>query len=351
MNTYDCVEDYLVNQLFSSENCEPSRTCRCSAILLSAKNLRTGLCPDCTIIEAKQRRIDKARRTVERNAEKKRLQREARDAERAEIAKKHGEWAARSEYYLKKQLTAKRKRLLKLLNLRAYALRIEESRKRKADKAAEIEFRRAEKESWYKSNPPRTCKICDVTKNLYDFPKKHGGRHGGFICKKCSRTAEKERERKRNPPKPRIVHTEEQRKAANRERARMYRQSQAGRDKKRREKEQNRRDPVKRINRAFSEAVRKHLRKFKAGKPVGGWKASVGYSLDELKRHLECLFRPGMSWENYGEWHVDHIIPKAAFTFSSTDDPSFKECWSLDNLQPLWAEENAIKRDIHPGNI
>jgi len=69
----------------------------------------------------------------------------------------------------------------------------------------------------------------------------------------------------------------------------------------------------------------------------------VGYSLDELKLHLESQFTEGMSWENYGKWHIDHIIPLSSFDIQNYDDKSFKKCWSLENLQPLWAEDNLKK--------
>lgn len=58
---------------------------------------------------------------------------------------------------------------------------------------------------------------------------------------------------------------------------------------------------------------------------------------------LEAKFKPGMSWENHGAWHVDHKRPIASYNFSSVDDHEFKECWSLENLQPLWAKENLSK--------
>ena len=67
------------------------------------------------------------------------------------------------------------------------------------------------------------------------------------------------------------------------------------------------------------------------------------YTLEELITHLENNFTEGMTWENYGEWHVDHIKPMASFTFDSVDDESFNECWSLSNLQPLWAKDNLSK--------
>ena len=56
-----------------------------------------------------------------------------------------------------------------------------------------------------------------------------------------------------------------------------------------------------------------------------------------------------MSWDNYGEWHIGHIIPKVFFKYKSTDDIEFKYCWSLDNLQPLWAKDNLRKKTYIPG--
>lgn len=69
----------------------------------------------------------------------------------------------------------------------------------------------------------------------------------------------------------------------------------------------------------------------------------LGYSIEELMTHLESLFTEGMTWDNYGEWHVDHKIPMNSFQFNSTEDVGFKECWRLSNLQPLWALDNLSK--------
>lgn len=69
----------------------------------------------------------------------------------------------------------------------------------------------------------------------------------------------------------------------------------------------------------------------------------LDYTLEELMSHLESLFTDGMTWDNYGEWHVDHIIPMCSFEFKSVECEGFKECWSLDNLQPLWGVDNLEK--------
>jgi hypothetical protein len=69
----------------------------------------------------------------------------------------------------------------------------------------------------------------------------------------------------------------------------------------------------------------------------------VGYTLNELKLHLQNQFKDGMSWDNMGEWHIDHIFPISAFNFTKPEDPEFRQCWALDNLRPLWATDNLRK--------
>lgn len=77
------------------------------------------------------------------------------------------------------------------------------------------------------------------------------------------------------------------------------------------------------------------------------WESLVGYTRQQLMHHLELKFKDGMSWENYGKWHVDHIMPKSGFQFDSAEDPEFHKCWALSNLQPLWAKDNIAKGGIN----
>lgn len=70
----------------------------------------------------------------------------------------------------------------------------------------------------------------------------------------------------------------------------------------------------------------------------------LGYSIRELKGHLESQFDEHMSWDNYGSyWHIDHIIPVSSFSYTNYQDEDFKRCWDLSNLQPLEAIENIKK--------
>ena len=99
-------------------------------------------------------------------------------------------------------------------------------------------------------------------------------------------------------------------------------------------------NPVYRINNATHVGLSKSIKNTKAGRK---WQALVGYTLAELIDHLVLQFTEGMSLENYGKWHIDHKIPCSFFVFDSPEDVEFRMCWRLENLQPLWAEDNMRK--------
>jgi len=65
----------------------------------------------------------------------------------------------------------------------------------------------------------------------------------------------------------------------------------------------------------------------------------LDYTPLQLKENIESKFLDGMCWENYGEWHIDHIRPISSF--DKNTKPSVVN--SLDNLQPLWAKDNLSK--------
>lgn len=83
----------------------------------------------------------------------------------------------------------------------------------------------------------------------------------------------------------------------------------------------------------------------KTGKGGKTTESIVGYSIHELREHLERQFTDGMTWENMGEWHIDHIVPLASFIITGMDDPELRRAWSLPNLRPLWAADNIAKSD------
>ena len=67
----------------------------------------------------------------------------------------------------------------------------------------------------------------------------------------------------------------------------------------------------------------------------------LGCPIKFLKKYLGKRFEKGMTWQNQGLWHVDHIIPCKNFNLSKKSEQ--KKCFHYTNLQPLWAKENYIK--------
>lgn len=67
----------------------------------------------------------------------------------------------------------------------------------------------------------------------------------------------------------------------------------------------------------------------------------LGCSVEEFKAHIERQFLPGMSWDNYGEWHIDHRKPCASFYLTRPQDQLL--CFNFANQQPLWKRDNLRK--------
>jgi hypothetical protein len=69
----------------------------------------------------------------------------------------------------------------------------------------------------------------------------------------------------------------------------------------------------------------------------------IGCDTITLRKHIENQFKEGMTWENHGKWHIDHIIPCSKFDL--IDPINQKICFNYRNLQPLWARDNIIKNN------
>jgi len=75
----------------------------------------------------------------------------------------------------------------------------------------------------------------------------------------------------------------------------------------------------------------------------------LGCTLGELTTYLETKFEEGMTWENQGEWHIDHIKPCASFNLDNEEE--IAQCFHFSNLQPLWGEDNLIKHDFYDDDM
>lgn len=97
-------------------------------------------------------------------------------------------------------------------------------------------------------------------------------------------------------------------------------------------------DPLFRFQKNIRRRV---LAAFKNSYKLDTTKNLIGCSWEELRNYLEKQFKEGMTWENYGQWHIDHIIPLSSFNL--LDEKEVKKAIHYSNLQPLWAIDNLKK--------
>lgn len=90
----------------------------------------------------------------------------------------------------------------------------------------------------------------------------------------------------------------------------------------------------KRLRSRFNQA-------FKRNSKVGSAVKDLGCSIEDFKNYLESKFQEGMTWDNYGQWHIDHVKPLSSFNLMDIEEV-IKAC-HYTNLQPLWAKDNLSK--------
>ena len=114
--------------------------------------------------------------------------------------------------------------------------------------------------------------------------------------------------------------------------------------KTKRDYERNRkaRDPLYKLISNFRTAIYQVLKENSVEKNKSYFDI-LQYTPEELINHLEKQFKDDMTWDNYGIWHVDHKLPITSFDIQEMGDEEFMRCWCLDNLQPMWGEENIRK--------
>lgn len=217
----------------------------------------------------------------------------------------------------------------------------------------------------------KKCSHCKKTKDLFLFSKSKNGKFGhDHMCKECrnermkkwrienhdkaiamNRANDKTEKRKaqqslnakkryqnnpisREKTKKAVKKWQQLNSQKKKESERKYRQNN------REKRKAIRKTPNYRINDSISSSIRYSIKQNKNGIK---WEKLVGYSLQNLKKHLQKLFTNEMSFENYGEWHIDHILPLSKFNFEKPEDEDFKKAWALKNLQPLWKKDNLQK--------
>ena len=187
----------------------------------------------------------------------------------------------------------------------------------------------------------KKCTKCNLKKELFEFYKRKSSKDGLLShCKSCEKKYKKTRKNKIKETnriyyiknKDEIIVKNKKWANSNKDKLKIY----------------------------FKERLRIKLKKeplfkFKNNLRNRNWYAfkNKGYSKNSktqemlgvdwhiAKQHIEKQFTKGMNWDNYGEWHIDHIIPLS----SANTKKELKNLCHYTNLQPLWAKENIIKKD------
>lgn len=179
-----------------------------------------------------------------------------------------------------------------------------------------------------KDRTTRVCRACGECKPLELFYNDKKGSQGKSTrCVPCTRAASAEWY---SSNQVRASSASLKWRENNRDKVRQYTSDHWYRNKMR---------PEFRLRYSMRTAVARSLR---SGRTTGAYRY-LGYSLDSLREHLEKQFTSGMSWENYGEWHIDHIVPLSSFSIKTINDADFAAAWALSNLRPMWASDNVKK--------
>ena len=104
------------------------------------------------------------------------------------------------------------------------------------------------------------------------------------------------------------------------------------------EKEKRKNDPNFKIASNLRRRINNSLKQISKSKKTFDL---LGCNIEQLWSHLEKSFKPGMTKQNYGDWHIDHIKPCASFDLTKLEEQS--KCFHYTNLQALWAHENLSK--------
>jgi hypothetical protein len=158
----------------------------------------------------------------------------------------------------------------------------------------------------------KVCNTCNTSKPLTDFRNRNQ-------CKSCENKLRYKRNKERK-----LIDSE-------------YNKMCKEYDVKRKRKKEKENELT-----GFIQKIRQSVRK--SFKRSGYTKKSKTYNIlgndwSTVKKYFELLFQPGMSWNNYGEWEIDHIIPLSK---AENEYDVIKLC-HYTNLQPLWKLDNRLK--------
>lgn len=222
----------------------------------------------------------------------------------------------------------------------------------------------------------KTCKKCEETKDYSDFFKDKSKKDGFDIyCKECNKIrksqyylknkeliSEKNSKWKENNRdkliedskvyyqlnKEKITKTKKEYRLKNKDILRIKNKEYwdtKGREIRRlRDKERMKKDPLFKLRKTIKCLIYNSIKNGGFSKKSKSSEI-LGISYQDFILYIEDQFLEGMTWENHGEWHLDHIIP---ISWAKTEEEIYK-LNHYTNFQPLWMEDNLIKGNKYEG--
>lgn len=207
-------------------------------------------------------------------------------------------------------------------------------------------------------------RVCDICGREFD-PPSHRERRCSAACRKAGRAkkyarwyyknhsenVQRQRERREELPDEK----REERRAKSRDRTAAHRAKKTADERKavvQYQTEYNRqraaRDPAFKAMNAVRVRLNQAIRRRGVRRPKHRTEEFLGCSWQDFLDHIESLFEQGMNWGNWGRgsWHIDHIVPLAAFDLS--DPGECKVACNFRNHRPLWASRNMAKAAAMP---
>jgi hypothetical protein len=220
----------------------------------------------------------------------------------------------------------------------------------------------------------KKCRICGQIKELVDFHKKKDAPAGvRNECKECVKELQKKyknapdfKEKRKKYDNNRYLEQKEEILNHKKEYYLNNRNDILEQKREYRDKPENR-ERQREYNKYYKKEFREKFYKYRRENPhIIAWRSVLystldrldtikqghtidvlGYSALDLKEHIEKQFVSGMTWKNYGTWHIDHIQPVISF------DPrtDVKIVCALSNLRPMWATTREIDGIVYEGNL
>jgi hypothetical protein len=182
----------------------------------------------------------------------------------------------------------------------------------------------------------RECNTCKQKKDLNDFPKCPASSLGRTRkCKVCTsvydkQKYEKNKERHNKLSREYARKNREKINARNRE---LYREKNPPKKKQSPELKKLINNQRSRMSHALART---------STKKQAGTTCYIGCTYEQLYIWIGLHLTDGMTWDNYGEWEVDHILPISSFNLEIESERYKAFNWK--NCRPLWKKENNQKR-------